>query len=224
MKVILFGATGMVGQGALREALAAPDVERVLVVGRTALGKTDPKLRELVHADFSDFTPVAAELTGYDACLFCLGVSSAGLTEAEYTRITYELTLAAARVLAAQNPAMTFIYISGAGTRSDERGGMWARVKGRTENALLALPFKAAYMFRRADPSPKHGIVSKTTSYRIAYAILWPITPILRALFPRSVATTETMGRAMLEAARHGAPTNIIGGREINALAAAAAA
>jgi len=162
MKVILFGATGMVGQGALREALAATDVERVLVVGRSALGpsaKTDPKLRELVHPDFTDFAPVAAELAGYDACLFCLGVSSSGMTEAEYTRVTFDFTLAAARVLVAQNPAMTFIYISGAGTRSDEKGGMWARVKGRTENALLALPFKAAYMFRPGLIQPKHGVV-----------------------------------------------------------------
>ncbi len=219
MKIILFGASGMVGQGALRECLAAPDVARVLVVTRSALGQADPKLRELVHADFGEFGPVAGELAGYDACLFCLGVSSAGMTEAEYTRVTYDYTLAAARVLVAQTPAMTFIYVSGAGTRSDEQGGMWARVKGRTENALLALPFKAAYMFRPGFIQPKHGIVSKTKSYRVLYAIVSPISPLLRWLFPRAIATTETMGRALLEAARHGAPAKIIGGREIEELA-----
>src|SRR6267378_2721490 len=168
MRVILFGATGMVGQGVLRECLINPAVERVLAVGRSATGQQHAKLRELVLQDFLDFSAVTGELTGYDACFFCLGVSSAGMTEAAYRRVTYDVTLAAARSLATINPAMTFIYVSGARTDSSERGrSMWARVKGQTENALLRLPFKSAYMFRPAAIQPLHGITSKTRWYRL---------------------------------------------------------
>ncbi|HXI56585.1 MAG TPA: epimerase, partial [Polyangia bacterium] len=178
MRIILFGATGMVGQGALRECLLDPDVSEVLSIGRTpvrrtAVGPTDAKLREQVLADPGDLSSIEGQLVGYDACFFCLGVSSVGMTEAAYRRITYDLTLAAARTLSRLNPGMTFIYVSGAGTDSSERGrSMWARVKGQTENALLALPFKAAYMFRPGIIQPLHGIVSKTPLYRTFYFLL----------------------------------------------------
>ncbi|HJW08414.1 MAG TPA: hypothetical protein VJ483_02200, partial [Holophagaceae bacterium] len=147
MKVILFGATGMVGQGVLRECLLAPDVAQVLCVGRSAIGQSHPKIIELLLPDLGSYAGHEDELRGYDASFFCLGVSSAGMAEADYERVTYGLTLAAAETLARLNPAMTFIYVSGQGTDSSERGRvMWARVKGRTENALLRLPFKAAFM------------------------------------------------------------------------------
>jgi len=149
MKIMLFGATGMVGQGVLRECLVDCDVTRVLCVGRKPTGQQHPKLSELVVPDMTDYSAVEDKLSGFDACFFCLGVSSVGMTETDYRRITYDLTLAAAQPLARLNPQMTFIYVSGAGTDSTERGStMWARVKGATENALMRLPFRAAYMFR----------------------------------------------------------------------------
>lgn len=218
MKVVLFGASGMVGQGVLRECLLDPRVERVLSIGRAATGQQHPKLRELVHSDFLDFSAVESELAGYDACFFCLGVSSAGMSEADYHRVTYDFTLAAANALAKRNPNMTFIYVSGAGTDSTERGRtMWARVKGATENALLRLPFKGAYMFRPALIQPLHGIQSKTKSYRVFYAITAPLLPLLKRL-PRYVTTTEQIGRAMIAAAEHGAPSPILESADINAL------
>ena len=149
MKVILFGATGMVGQGVLRECLEDARVQSVLVVGRSSVGLTDPKIREILHTDFLDFKPIQAQLAGYDACFFCLGVSAAGLKEDDYRRLTYDVTLAAAEAIVAVSPHLTFCYVSGEGTDSTEHGrAMWARVKGRTENALLRMPFKAAFMFR----------------------------------------------------------------------------
>ena len=223
MKVVLFGATGMVGRGVLRECLLDPDVESVLAVARSPLEERHPKLRELRHGDFLDFSKVAAELTGYDACFFCLGVSSAGMKEADYRRVTYDLTLAAARVLAERNPSMTFIYVSGDGTDSSERGRiMWARVKGATENALLRLPFRSAYMFRPALIQPLHGIEPKAKLVRAFYVGLKPLIPVLRTLVPRYVTTTENVGRAMLRAAKHGAPGPIVRNLEIERLAHAA--
>jgi uncharacterized protein YbjT (DUF2867 family) len=220
MKIILFGGTGMVGQGVLRECLLAPDVERALVVGRTATGQQHEKLRELVHADFSDFSAVEDQLAGYDACFFCLGVSSAGMNEKDYSRVTFDYTMAAARVLAKKNPRMTFVFVSGRGTDSSEQGrSMWARVKGRTENALLKLPFKAAYMFRPAFIQPLHGIVSRTRLYRVLYVVLAPLYPVLKFFFPAMVTTTEKVGRAMLRAARDGAPKVWLETPDINALA-----
>lgn len=220
MKVILFGATGMVGQGVLRECLRDDGVERVLAIGRSATGQQHAKLRELVHKDLMDYSAIEGELSGYDACFFCLGVSSAGMSEQDYTRVTYELTLAAARVLARLNPDMTFIYVSGAGTDSTEKGrAMWARVKGRTENALLGLPFKAKYMFRPGFIQPLHGIVSKTKLYRALYAVMAPLYPVWKALFPKYVTTTEQVGRAMLRVAREGAPKPVVENSDINALA-----
>jgi uncharacterized protein YbjT (DUF2867 family) len=219
MKVILFGASGMVGQGALRECLADPEVERVLAVGRSELGQAHQKIREIVHKNLFDFIDIEIELQGYDACFFCLGVSSAGMNEPDYRRVTYNLTLAAARLLANLNPNMTFIYVSGMGTDSTGRGrSMWARVKGQTENALLALPFKA-YMFRPGFIQPLHGIRSKTLSYRILYAIVGPIYPILRALFPKYVTTTEEMGKAMLQVVKNGGANRVLESQDIHRLA-----
>jgi uncharacterized protein YbjT (DUF2867 family) len=218
MNVILFGATGMVGQGVLRECLLAPDVQKVLSVVRSATGQHDDKLHELIHKNFSDFADVAQELTGFDACFFCLGVTSSGMTEEAYQRITYDITMAAAQTLGKMNPNMTFVYVSGAGTDSTEHGRvMWARVKGKTENALLRLPFKAAYMFRPAGIQPLHGITSKTKSYRILYALTKPLLPLL-ALFPKYMTTTEQLGRAMLEVARHGYSKQILESADINSV------
>jgi uncharacterized protein YbjT (DUF2867 family) len=159
MKVIIFGATGMVGQGVLRECLLDPDVRRVLSIGRSATGQRHEKLRELIRADLLDYSAIENELRGYDACFFCLGITSLGLSEEQYRRVTYDITMAAAKALARLNPDMTFVYVTGAGTDSTEHGRtMWARVKGETENALLRLPFRAAYMFRPAAIQPLHGI------------------------------------------------------------------
>jgi len=220
MKIILFGATGMVGQGVLRECLLDDGVESVLAVGRSPTGQTHAKLRELIHRDFTDFSGVATELTGYDATFFCLGVSSLGMKEADYRRVTYDFTIAAARVLARQNPGMTFVYVSGAGTDSSEKGkSMWARVKGETENALFKLPFKAAYMFRPGAIQPLHGITSKTRGYRVAIAVMRPLFPVMRAMFPRSIATTEQVGRAMIAVARGGAEKTHLENQDITAIA-----
>lgn len=219
MKVLIFGATGMVGRGVLLECLRDPGVERVLSVGRGPSGCADPKLEELLHPDLTELSPFAGRLSGFDACFFCLGVSSAGLDEAAYTRLTFDLTLSVARLLAPLNPDLCFIYVSGAGTDSSEKGrSMWARVKGRTENALLALPFKAACMFRPGGIQPMDGIRSKTRSYRVLYALTAPLWPLLRRLFPGAVTSTRQMGRAMLRVAREGAPRPILETRDINAL------
>jgi uncharacterized protein YbjT (DUF2867 family) len=219
MKVILFGATGMVGQGVLRECLLDPDVQSVLAVGRSATGQQHAKLRELVHKDFFDFSTIESELTGFDACFFCLGVSSAGMREADYTRVTYDVTLAAALTLAKVSPGLTFVYVSGAGTDGTESGrSMWARVKGRTENALLKLPFKAAYMFRPGFIQPQHGIVSKTRLYRAVYAVAAPLYPLLKRVAPKYVTTTEQVGRAMIAVARRGAETRVLENSDIEAL------
>lgn len=218
MRAILYGASGMVGQGVLRECLRDEGVEQVLSVGRGALDQVHPKLRQLRLADLSDYAGQDDELTGYDACFFCLGVSAAGMTEAEYHRITYDYSLAAAETLVKLNPGMTFSYVSGAGTDSTEHGRvMWARVKGKVENALLRLPFKAVYLFRPAGIRPMHGITSRTRAYRIFYALAWPLLPLL-ACFPSFMTTTERMGRAMLKAARDGAPKAVLESRDIHAL------
>ena len=220
MRVILFGATGMVGQGVLRECLLAPEVESVLSVGRSSTGQQHPKLREVVHADLNGLTPIQDHLQGYDACFFCLGVSSAGMSEEDYRRVTYDLTIAVAHTLARLNPGMTFIYVSGAGTDSTEHGrSMWARVKGQTENALLRVGFKAAYMFRPGIIRPLHGIRSKTRRYRVLYAVLSPFVLVLAGVAPNSITTTEKMGRAMIHAAKSGAPKVLLGTRDINELA-----
>ncbi|MFL5353090.1 epimerase [Archangium sp.] len=225
MKVILFGATGMVGQGVLRECLLDPGVEQVLTVGRNATGQQHPKLRELAHKELTGFSTVEKELTGYDTCFFCLGVSAAGMSEQDYRAVTYDIALAAGRSLARLNPGMTFIYVSGEGTDSTGKAfSMWARVKGETENALLKLPFKAAYMFRPGYIQPLHGIVSRTGLYRTTYRFLGWLYPVLRVLFRKHVTTTEQVGRAMLQVARQGATKRVLETPDINAAAQAATA
>ena len=217
MKAILFGATGMVGQGLLRECLLDPTVEHVLSIVRNPTGQQSAKLSELVHKDFFDFSPVEPQLTGYDSCFYCAGPSAAGMTEESYLHATYDMTLAAARTIAGLNPRMTFLYVSGAGTDSTEKGRtMWARVKGKTENALLGLPFKAAYMFRPGVIQPLHGIQSKTASYRILYAVTNPFLPLLRWLLPQYVTTTEILGRAMMHVAENGHAKRILETRDID--------
>jgi uncharacterized protein YbjT (DUF2867 family) len=215
VNVLLLGATGMVGQGVLRECLLDPGVTRVVTLGRSATGQHHAKLREIVRADLMNVPSYAPELDRFDACFFCLGVSSAGMTEERYTRVTYDLTLAIAQALAKLNPSMTFIFVSGMGTDSSERGRvMWARVKGRTENALLKLPFKA-YMFRPGLIIPLRGITSRTIWYNVLYVLLKPLLPIVKKVFPGSVTTTEQVGRAMLAVARGGYPRRILESRDI---------
>ena len=219
MNVLLFGATGMVGQGVLRECLLDPEVERVLSIVRGASGQQHAKLRELVHQDFLDFSAIESELSGFDACFFCLGVSSAGMKEERYRRITYDITMAAARTLARLNPGMTFIYVSGMGTDSSERGRtMWARVKGKTENDLLRLPFRAAYMFRPALIMPLHGVKSRTRLVRVTYALIGPLLPLLRAWMPKHVTTTEQVGRAMIAVAKQGWAKPVLENWEIDSI------
>jgi uncharacterized protein YbjT (DUF2867 family) len=219
MNVILFGATGMVGQGILRECLLDPDVQQILSIVRSPSGQHNLKLRELVHTNFFDYSDIESELTGFDACLFSLGVSSAGMDEAKYTHLTYDLTLAAATTLAKLNPQMTFIYISGAHTDSTEKGrSMWARVKGKTENDLLNLRFRAAYMFRPGIIQPLHGIRSKTKLYQFFYTALNPVLSFLRSTFPQSITTTEQLGRAMLRVAKEGFPRPILESKDITTL------
>jgi uncharacterized protein YbjT (DUF2867 family) len=204
MKVLVFGATGMVGQGVLRECLLDPEVEAVVTVGRSPLGMDNPKLHQIVHADLLEYSAIESKLTGLDACFFCLGVASTGMKESDYERLTYGFTLAAAETLSRLNPNMTFIYVSGSGTDSSEKGRMmWARVKGKTENALLRLPLRA-YMFRPGFIEPLDGIRSRTPSYRIFYIIAKPLLPLLRWAMPNQVLSTRDIGRAMLAVARKG--------------------
>jgi uncharacterized protein YbjT (DUF2867 family) len=219
-RILLFGATGMIGQGVLRECLNDPGVAHVLSVGRTATGVTHAKLSELVREDLFDLAPIEDELTGFDAAFYCLGVSAAGMSEAGYTRLTYDLTLSVAETLARRNPRMTFVYVSGAGTDATEKGRvMWARVKGRTENALRRLPFAAVYLFRPGIIQPLHGARSKTPSYRFLYGAMKPLLPLARLLLPRQVTTTEVIGRAMLAVARYGAPKAVLQSTDLVALA-----
>jgi uncharacterized protein YbjT (DUF2867 family) len=223
MKVLIFGATGMVGQGAVRECLRDPDVDLVMTVGRTATAERNSasaaaKLRAIIHQNMTDLTAIEGDLIGYDACFFTLGVSSGGMSEPDYERTTYGLTLAAAEPLSCLNPNMTFIYVSGAGTDSSEHGRvMWARVKGRTENALLRLPFKA-YMFRPGIIQPLDGIQSKTPAYRILYALLKPLLPLLHRALPNQVLNTREIGQAMLAVAKRGYAKRILEMKDIRSV------
>jgi uncharacterized protein YbjT (DUF2867 family) len=220
MNVLLFGATGMLGQGVLRECLLDPGVLLVQTVGRTATGVQHAKLRELVHNDLWHYESLGAQLSGFDACFFCLGVTSSGMKEENYERVTYGITMAAAEMLSRLNPQMTFIYVSGTGTDSSERGRItWARVKGKTENALLRLAFKAAYMFRPGIIEPLHGAKSKTPLYNVFYTLGKPLLPLIRFAFPDQILTTEQVGRAMLVVARHGFPRQILATKDIRAAA-----
>jgi uncharacterized protein YbjT (DUF2867 family) len=217
VKVILLGATGMVGQGVLRECLLDPEVESVLALGRRSTEQHHEKLREIVQTDLSDLSAMEGILSGYDACFFCLGVSSVGMNEQAYRRVTYDLTISVAGTLVKRNPRMTFFYVSGAGTDSTEHGRrMWARVKGKTENALLQMPFKAAYMFRPGYIQPLHGIRTKTKLYEVLYAIVGSFYPLWKLLFPKYVTTTECVGRAMLNVVKQGAPKSVLENQDIN--------
>jgi uncharacterized protein YbjT (DUF2867 family) len=215
MRVILFGATGMVGQSVLGACLRDESVTEVLSIGRSSTGRTHPKLRELLRKDLFAADVPDLELKGYDACFFCLGVSSVGMSEADYTRLSYDLTLAWARVLARVDPGMAFFYVSGVGT-----GGkaMWAQVKGRTEAALLGL-FRDAYMVRLGMLRPVHGEVPRMRGARVLYAVLGPLAPVIQALAPGMVITSDELGRAMIRAARDRPPTHVLEMRDLQALA-----
>jgi uncharacterized protein YbjT (DUF2867 family) len=217
MKVILFGATGMVGQGVLRECLLDAGVERVLVVGRSPAGQQHAKLREVLHKDFTDFSTIESDLAGYDACFFCLGVSSVGMDAERYRHLTYDVTMAAAKTLAALNPNMVFTYVTGRSTDSTEQGPVrWARVKGKTENDLLKLPFKAAYMFRPAGIQPLHGVRSKTGWVNAIYVVAAPLLSYLARTRPKFMTTSEKLGRAMIKVARDGYPKPVLESEDIN--------
>lgn len=218
MKVILFGATGMIGQGVLKACLADDGVAEILAIGRTPLGESHAKLKELHHTDFSDFSAIESQLSGYDACYFCLGVSSAGMSEEKYRQITYGFTMAAAQALSKLNPNMTFIYISGMGADSTEKGSvMWARVRGKLENDLLKLPFKA-YVFRPGGVEPMDGIQPKNKWLKALLKIMGPFIPLLKRLFPDYITSTRQIGKGMLEVTRYGSDRKIFECKDINRL------
>ncbi|AKT42066.1 epimerase [Chondromyces crocatus] len=221
MNILLFGATGMVGQGVLGVCLGDPDVENVLAVGRNATGQPHPKLRELIHRDFLDLAPIEDQLAGHDACFFCLGTSSLGMSEEDYRRVTYDIALSVGRTLARLSPDLTFVFVSGSGTDGTAKGRvMWARVKGETENALLALPFEA-YMFR---PAFIHGVRPKQPLFKAIYGGLAPLFPVLQKVLPKYMTTTDHLGRAMLEVARYGAPMRVLENADIDRIGREAAA
>ncbi len=207
----------MVGKGVLLECLESSLVESVLVVNREPIDTKHDKLKEIIHSDFFDLSAVESELTGYNACFFCLGVSSAGISEQDYHHLTYDLTLNFAKTVSDFNEDMIFCYVSGAGADSTEKGrSMWARVKGKTENALLKLPFKAAFMFRPAYIQPMKGVKSKTRLYQIVYDVFGFLYPVWKVLFPKSVTTTELLGLAMIKAVSRGYEHQILESRQIN--------
>lgn len=216
IKVIITGATGMVGEGVLHECLRHPWVEAVLIVSRKPSGVTHPKLKEVIHADFYDIRPIENQLTGYNACFFCLGVSSVGMKEPDYYKLTYTLTMGFGTVLARLNPGMVFEYISGASTDSTEKGRlMWARVKGKTENDLMKLPFKQVYNFRPSYMHPTPGMKNTNKYYKY---ISW-LYPILRRIAPNTVSKLSDLGLAMINAAVYGYDKQILEVRDINSLA-----
>ncbi len=220
MKVLVFGGSGMVGQGVIRECLQAADVELVQTVGRTPTGQQHPKLCELVHADLYDTTHIEDQLTDFDACFFSIGVTSTGMQEAPYTHLTYGLTLAVATTLVRLNPRMVFIYVSGVGAdASGTSTSMWKRVRGKVENALLALPFRGVYIFRPGIIQPLDGIRSKTASYRLFYTLTAPLLSVMRKALPKLVLSTRQVGQAMLAAVRFGAQKRVLESGDIAALA-----
>ncbi|MEV0109441.1 NAD-dependent epimerase/dehydratase family protein [Nocardia sp. NPDC050799] len=220
MRIIIFGATGMVGQGVLEACLRADAVAEILAIGRTPTGRTHPKLHEIVHQDFADFTALQTRLTGYDACFFCLGTSALGMSETDYRTITYDFTLAAAHALLGANPDLAFCYVSGAGTDGTGTSRMmWARIKGEVENALLDLTLRA-YMFRPAFILPLPGTTAKTKTYVLLYRIVTPLAPLLRRIAPRYVTSSLRLGEAMLETTRAGAHQRVLETADINEIAA----
>ncbi len=220
IRAIITGATGMVGKGVLLECLQNPVVTDVLVLNRRPLGMQHPKLKEVVHTNFYDLSAVEAGLRGYNACYFCLGTSAFRMKEEDYRRVTFDLTLHVANTLLRLNPGMTFCYVSGQGTDGTGQGRiMWARVKGQTENALLALPFGGAYMFRPGFIQPLDGIKSSTPLYNTIYKVVNPLFPLLKAVFPSGVTTTRAVGKAMVAAVRNGSPKRVLETADINRLA-----
>lgn len=220
ISVIITGSTGMVGKGVLLECLDSPLISRVLVINRHPLGINHPKLREIIHGNIYDLSSIEKELQGYDACFFCLGVSSFRMNEQDYSRVTYDLTLHVANTLIRLNPDIVFCFVSGHGTDSTEKGRvMWAGVKGKTENALLAMPFRRAYMFRPAYIHPMRGIKSRTPLYNFFIVFFKPLYPVLKLLFPRMVTTSEAIGKAMIAVATKDVAERILDPPAINRLA-----
>ncbi len=221
MNIILFGSSGMVGKGVLLESLDNPRVKTIVAINRSSLGMSHPKLTEIIHSDFADFNSIKNQLAGFDACFFCLGVSANGLDETQYRKITYDFTLAAAQTLYELNPEMTFIYVSGQGTDSSEKGRMmWARVKGKTENDILKLGFKQAFMFRPGAIIPLRCIKSRTPMYQFLLNILGWLLYVIRWVSPNSVTDTTKIGKAMINAHTHGYHKTIVDPVDINSLAA----
>jgi uncharacterized protein YbjT (DUF2867 family) len=214
MKVIIFGATGMVGQSVLQECLLDDEVQEILTIGRKRTVTEHKKIKQIELENVADLSSFEHDITGLDACFFCLGVSSAGMKEEEYRRITYDIALSVAKTLSGLNPQMTFIYVSGRGTDSSEKGrSMWARVKGKTENDLLRLPFKAAYMFRPGLIIPLYDVKSKTKMYQLVYDVLKPVYPLLKKL--NGIITSEQVGKAMIHVASNGYSDSVIESQEI---------
>ena len=216
IKVILFGASGMIGKGVLLECLEHPNVSKILAIGRRSCGVEHPKLNEIIHTDFLDYSTIEEKLSGFNACFFCLGVPSSGMTEQDYHLITHDYTVKAADVLSAKNPDMTFCFVSGAGT--DETGKshmMWARVKGKTENSLKTIPLNNLYLFRPAVVYPKKGIKPSYSFYKI----MGPFYPLLRFIFPKYISNTEEVGQAMINAVLYGVDRQVLESKDIIQLA-----
>ncbi|WP_423737779.1 NAD-dependent epimerase/dehydratase family protein [Chitinophaga caseinilytica] len=217
LSVIITGATGMVGEGVLLECLQNPNVEKVLIINRRPSGYSHPKLKEIIHENFFNVKPIADQFTGYNACFFCLGVSSVRKSEPEYYRQTYVLTMHVAEVMAAVNPDIAFCYVSGSGTDGSEHGRvMWARVKGKTENDLMKLPFRAVFAFRPGLLKATKGQKNLVTIYKY---LGW-MFPFFRSLFPGFASTLQELGKAMIEVSRNGYSSNVIEVRDIHKLAA----
>jgi len=225
MRIVLIGASGMVGQGVLRACLKARDVSEIIVVGRRALhGYEDPRVNVFITPELERFEAVGETFANVDACFFCVGVSSFGMSEAAYRAVTYDLTLHVAQQLLARSPGMTMVYVSGAGADSSEQGNaMWARVRGQTENALQRLPFRQVVILRPSAIIPEDGIQSRTASYRWMYVVLKPLLTLVRRISPDRVLTTGIIGDAMLNAVRRGVPQAILKPADIHRLAASQA-
>lgn len=221
LKVIIFGSTGMVGKGVLYECIDSENVESILLINRSSLGIESKKVKEILHNDFTDFSGIESKMKEYDACYFSLGVSAAGMNEKKYKKISYDFTLAAAKTLRKLNDNMTFIYVSGVGTDSSEKGrSMWARVKGKTENDIQKLGFKETYMYRPGYIQPMKGIKSKTKLYNALYVFSKPLYPLLKLLIPNQITTTEKLGKSMINITLKPYSKKIITNHDINIIAA----
>jgi hypothetical protein len=212
IRAIILGSTGMVGEGVLHVSLNHPDVESVLVINRRPCGVEHEKLTEIIHQDFHDFSSIEDQLTGYNACYFCMGVSSIGMTEEDYRHITYDLTMHVANTLVKLNPDMSICYVSGVGTDSSEQGRtMWARIKGKTENDLMKLPFKAAYMYRPGYIQPIKGMKN---TYKM-YKLFGPFYPIIKTFFSKYACSLNDLGHSMINVVLHGSDVQILENKDI---------